>query len=199
MWSDQADRLITRIDLELNGKYKPLTLRALLTDPARFAETPDLTSMIGKVRADVDAYIGSRIEELGVEGGEVAKEAERCGELSRQLAKMISDASSRHDVPLITPVYVERNDVNDEAIYIDRVESGTGMLIDKLVSSSEYVAYNEKEYNGVPVGEWFLSGSKNYLLSIYIEHAEIMGLREGKEELDRLLDAAIEYVSTLKG
>lgn len=196
LWSDYTDVLIDVIDAQLKNKYTGMTLRALLTTPSKFANKQNLPATVQQLHADVDEYIEDRFKTLEERVIDTDQKAAKCDAITKQLGQSIAMEAKQNKIPLITPAYIDRDTAKDEVIYVSELDAAVSALVPKLVASSVFISYRFDTYKEYLIGEWLFSGSKNYVLSAYLEPSEVINLTTAKAELDELLDAAAEYVAT---
>lgn len=196
LWSDYTDMLINGIDKQVGSKYK-FSLRALLTDPTKYAAQQNVQMAIDNMKEDVDNYIDGRVKALADEQRSLDDAASKADSITGQLGRSISLQAKQNNVPMIKPVTVDRDTAREETIYIDAVDNGVASLVQKLVSSSMLVADLSVSYKNYTVGSWLFSGSKNYVLSVYMPDSTLLALEASRSEINNLLTSASNFIKGL--
>ncbi|MDE1833001.1 MAG: hypothetical protein KGH58_01120 [Candidatus Micrarchaeota archaeon] len=196
LWTDFTDAIISGIDAGAKPGDK-ITLRELLTDPAKFAKEPDIQNKIKNMKEASDGYVDQRIKEMSSAEKALEDSVAKADTLSAQLGQSISVKAMQNKVPMIKPVAVDRDLTREERILINAIDTNVNALIDKLVSNSTMVADFSTSYKNYRIGEWLFSGPKNYVLSVYLERNELLLMQGSRAEIDALLDAAANFVRGL--
>jgi hypothetical protein len=194
LWSDYTDSLISDIDEELGSKYGKMNLRKFLTNPARFADQPDIGTDFQNLRKDTDSYIDALFESLGKEKQDFEDNLIKADTMTAQLGNNISMQAKQLKIPFIKPALMERDDSTDEKLYVDTVNPDVFALIAKLVSNAVYIADNTYTYMDKRIGDWLFGGSRNYVLRVYMPQNRAMLLNDAREEINGMFDTASEIV-----
>jgi|SRR5271157_5725792 len=196
LWSDYSDDIIKSIDRQISTKYK-VTLRGLLTDPRRYAALPNIQMTIGNLKEEVAKYIDAQAKGMAAEKKDFEDSAMRADSLTGQLSQSISMQAKQNNIPIIKPVAVDRDTGKEEHIYVDSVDSGVSALVARLVAGSLLIADFGIEYGNYKAGEWLFSGSKNYVLTVYLPPNGYRLLQLSNDEIIGLLDAASDFIKGL--
>lgn len=188
-WSDYTDFVLSNMDKKISSKYK-LSLRALLANPSKYAGTANIQTIVKNVSQEVDAYINSAIAAMPDEKKALDDQLLKTDAVTKQLAQSVSMQAKAHRVPLVKPVTVERDETQDEAVFVDAVDDSVIALIDKLAGSSMMISDFSYAYGKATVGSWLFSGQKNYVLSVYMPDNDVMMLEASRAEIQDLLGAA---------
>ncbi len=189
LWSDYSDEIIKSLDRQISAKYK-LTLRGFLTDPTKFAVTPNIQTTIENLKEEVNSYIDKKANDMVPEKRAFEDAAMRADALTTQLGQTISVQARQNSIPIIKPILFERDTDEDEHIYVDAVDNGIISLVSKLIASSTYVLDSTAAYGNYKVGEWLFSSSKNYLISVYLPSNGYFVLQTSRDEIIGLLNSA---------
>jgi hypothetical protein len=196
LWSDYTDMLITGIDKQLGSKYK-FSLRAMLTDPVKYATQPNVQITIENLKEDVDKYLDERSTALATEQKELEDQAAKADSITGQLSRSITMNAKQSNVPVIKPVTLDRDTAKEKAIYIDNIDSNVNTLVEKLVSASILIADLGTVYKNYKFGSWLFSGNKDYVLSVYVPDSSFLMLEASRIELDGLLLSASSFIKGL--
>jgi hypothetical protein len=195
LWSDYTDMLISGIDKQLGSKYK-FSLAALLTNPNKYASQPNIQISIGNMKEDVDKYIDDKVKAMADEQKDLDDAASKADSVTGQLSRSISMQAKQNNIPMIRPVSIDRNTDREETIYIDTIDTGVSSLVQKLVSSAILVVDLSAGYKNYNIGSWLFSGSKNYVLNVYMPDSTLLALEASRLEINGLLELAS---NTIKG
>jgi hypothetical protein len=195
LWSDYTDMLIKGIDKQIGSKYK-FSLAALLTNPNRYAAQPNVQISIDNMREDVDKYIDDKAKAMADEQKNLDDAASKADSITGQLGRSISVQARQSNIPMIKPVTMDRDTDREETIYVDAIDNGVSALVQKLVSASILVADLSASYKNYSIGSWLFSGSKNYVLNVYMPDSALLALEASRLEINGLLQLAS---STIKG
>jgi hypothetical protein len=193
LWSDYSDGIIKSIDRQISAKYK-ITLRSLLTDPSKYASVPNILMTIDNLKEEVNNFMTDRFKGLDADKKSFEDATMRADSITSQIAQSISVQAKQSGVPMIKPIMVDRDTTRDEHIYIDSVDNSITALIAKLVSSSMLIMDSTTVYENYKTGEWLFSGSKNYLLTVYLPVNNYSVLQASREEITSLLDTASDFI-----
>ena len=192
LWGDVSDNIITEVDKKTMGKYK-IAIRELLSNPGKFSDSSNIVNTTKNLKEETDSYIDATLVTLKSEQQELEDAAMKADSLSSQLSQNINMQSKQYKVPVIKPIMINRDLTREETIYFDSVDSGLISLVDKLCSSSTYIADYGVTFKKYRIGEWLFSGQKNYVIKAYLPPNEALSLQAAKEELDALFDAALSF------
>jgi hypothetical protein len=196
LWSDYSDGVMKNIDRQISTKYK-LTLRSLLTDPSKYVSQQNIQITIDNLKEEVQNYADGKAKDMVAEKKAFEDATMHSDALTSQLGQSIAMQAKQNKVPMIKPVAVDRDTTKEERIYVDSVDSGVSALVEKLVSSSVLIADFSAAYGKYKVGEWLFSGSKNYVLAVYLPANSYLLLQSSRDELIGLLDAASGFIKGL--
>ncbi|MGC8652140.1 MAG: hypothetical protein ACP5UH_02735 [Candidatus Micrarchaeia archaeon] len=194
LWSDYTGAMISDIDPDIKKKYG-MALSELLANPRGFAGEENLAIKIGNIKDDVDSYIESQKQQALLREKNFSDMLERADSITQKISQRVSVIAKQSSVPLIKPVSIDKGAASEERIYVDSSDDSVMGLVEKLAASSMIIADFTSEYNSYKLGEWYFSGHKNYTLSVYLPPSNVMLLDNSKQELDALLNAAIEFIS----
>jgi hypothetical protein len=196
LWSDYTDMLIAGIDKQFSSKYK-FSLRALLTDPTKYASQQNVQVTIDNMKEEADKYLDDRVTALGAEQKDFDDAAAKADSISGQLARSITMNAKQNNVPVITPVAVDRDMTREKRVYIDTIDSSVTMLIEKLAASSMLIANLSTTYKEYTFGSWLFSGNKDYVVSVFVPDSSLLMLEASRIELDGLLLSASSFIKGL--
>ncbi len=189
IWSDYTDYVISSIDGKISGKYK-LSIRDFLSNPAKYAKTANIKTTVSNMIEEVNSYIDGIILNMADENNALGDLLSKVGSATAQLKQNISIQAKQSKIPIVTPVLVDRNESNEERIFISAVNPDILSLIQKLTSDSNFIADLTYKYRNVEIGSWLFSGAKNHLINLYLPDNEIIALESAKTEIVDLMDAA---------
>ena len=189
LWSDYTDGMISDIDDELGTKYK-MSVRRFLSDPGKYAKQEGISITMGNMQEDVDGIIDEQLKDYAAEQKSLMDDAAKADSITTQITQTLNLKAKQNKLPLIRPVMVERDETHDEVVYINSVESGTLMLIDKLTDNADFVADFTYPYKNYKIGNWLFCGEKNYTLRVYLQPSEVLYIENGKNEIDALFNNA---------
>ncbi len=193
VWSDNTDSLITEIDEEIEGKYK-FGLRDLFTNTSKYAKQQNIQVTISNMKEDANKYIDNIISEMANESKTMEYDLSKVDAMTKQLGQNISMQSRQHGIPLVKPLEVVRDTEREETIVFDSIDLETMKLIEKLISSSVFVAdfsYQHRDYN---IGSWLFGGSKNYTINVYLPPNTVMDTELSRDEINDLIDEAADML-----
>lgn len=193
LWSDYTDFVIGSIDKKIGNKYK-MSLRDLLATPSEYGNQQDIDVTLKNMSEDINSYIDDAIAAMPEEKTALTNMLVKADSITKQIASNVSMQAKQYKVPMVKPVSIERNQDNEESIFIDAVGPDVLALVDKLVSSSTMVADFSYTYENSSVGSWFFGGSKNYMLNVYLPDNDVIMLEASRAEINELLDAATVVV-----
>ncbi len=198
LWSDYTDGVIKNIDKQIgtSSKYK-FTLRSLLTDPSKYAAQPNVQMAIGNLKEEVGKYIEGKSKAMEEERKVFEDAMASSDAVTSQLDQLITMHARQGNVPVIRPVTVDRDTTRDETIYISSMDGSVEALLERLVAGSMLIADSTTAYGNYRVGEWLFSGSKNYVLSVFLPTNSYFLLQSSRDELVGLLDAASDFIKGL--
>ncbi|MGC8586573.1 MAG: hypothetical protein ACP5K5_03470 [Candidatus Micrarchaeia archaeon] len=193
IWSDYTGAIIADLDPQIKKKYG-FALSEFLRNPKGFSGE-NMSITVGNIKEEVDSYIEAQKQDALRREKNFSDIVERVDSITTKLAQRINVIAKQNSIPVISPVSIERNRDNEEHIYVDSSDDSVLALVEKLTAASMIVADFTTDYNDHKMGEWFFSGHKNYTLTVYVPASNVMMLDTSKEELDALLNAAIEFIS----
>ncbi len=196
LWSDYSDLLITGIDKQFGSKYK-FSLRALLTDPSKYAMQPNVQITIANMKEDVDKYLDGKAAALTAEQKDLEDQAAKADSVTGQLTRSITMNAKQSNVPVIKPLTVNRDPTKEKTIYIDSVDGSVNALVEKLVASSLMVADLSTTYKDYKFGSWLFSGNKDYVLNVFVPDSPYLMLESSRIEIDALLLSASSFIKGL--
>ena len=196
LWSDYTDMLITGIEKQAGTKFR-LSLRSLLEDPTRYAAQQNIQITIDNMREEADKYIDEKIDALTEEQKNLDDAASRADSTTKQLGQNIISQARQNNIPVVKPVTIERDATKEERLTIDTFDNSIMSLVQKLVASSTLVADLGGSYKKYSIGSWLFSGSKNYLLSVYMPDSTLLLLETSRAELDNMLASASSFIKGL--
>lgn len=188
-WSDYTDFVLTNMDKKISTKYK-LSLKKLLSDPGKFASQQGIQTTIKNLSTEVDSYIDGAIAGMPDTKKALTDTTLKADATTKQLAQSISMQAKQHKVPVVKPVSVVRDEARDEVVSVDDATPDVLALIEKLAGSSVMVADFSYQYENSTIGSWLFSGSKNYLLNVFMPANDVAMLEASRTEIQDLLDAA---------
>jgi hypothetical protein len=188
-WSDYSDTVISEIDGRIGKKYKT-TVRALLKNPDKYIGQEGISVLASNMREDANHVIDALMEEVKEQRVELNNAIAKAEAVTSQLNQNISMQTKQYKTPFITPIMINRDDANDESIYIDTVDQGILALVERLVMTSSYIADYSYSYKEHKIGSWLFSGQKMYLLSAYVPPNDAYLLDESRDEINGLFDIA---------
>jgi hypothetical protein len=197
-WSDYADNVITDVDTELGNKYGKMNLRKFLSNPAKFADQPDFQTAAQGMRKETNAFIDGLLDGLQKERRDLDNALAKADSITTQITSNISMQAKQNKVPMIKPVFIERDQTRDVAIYIDNMDSSVLGLIEKLSADCTYISDNTATYSDKKIGEWLFGGRKSYILRVFMPNNQAMALQDAKSEINGLFDIAMEFVPNKK-
>jgi len=172
-------------------------LRALLTDPSKYAARQNIQISLDNLKEDADKYIDGKAKALEDEQKSLDDLASKADSITGQLARSISLQAKQNNVPMIRPVNVDRDTNREVTVYIDAIDNDVTTLVQKLAASSTLIADMGTSYKNYNIGSWLFSGSKNYVLSVYMPDSEIFALDASRSEIDGLLAGASSFIKGL--
>ncbi len=197
IWSDDADVLIKRLDKDIVAKYK-LSLSDILSNPEKFALQPNILNTISNMKEDADKSIAEMLDGMEEERKKLDDDASKCNAITSQLAQAISLEAKQSKIPLIKLDNFVRDESKDEVIYVKNASGDIMHLVERLVDASLLVADMTSTYNGNLIGEWLFSGSKNYVVRVSLDQNPALNIESSATEIDALLDAASDYIKSIK-
>ncbi len=189
-WSGQADLLISILEPTVKEK-SGLSLRDLLTDPGKYADTEGLDTKISNIRETAKVYVDTTIDGMPEEKKSFEDDAIKCDSVTKQLGQNISLQTKQNNVPIVKPDSMERNTDGDEVFYISSVDNSVLSLVQKLVTESKFVVDVGYSYRNYNIGEWLFGGAKNYVISVNLKPSAIIALDSARDELNVLLDQVV--------
>ncbi len=196
LWSDYTDGILKNLDKQVSMKYK-LTLRSLLTDPAKYASQPNMHMTIENLKEEVHNYVEGRVKEMGAEKKAFEDALMRADAVTSQLGQSIVIQARQNNVPIIKPVTLDRDTDDDERIYIDSVDNNIIALLNKLVMSAMLIVDSTTTFGNYKVGEWLFSGHRHYVLVAYLPSNSYVLLQQSQDELINLLNTASSFIKGL--
>lgn len=193
LWSDYTDFVLTSLDKTFADKYK-LQIRDIISNPDKYASQKDIEKTLTNMREDANSYIDSSISTMPEEKTALEDALAKADSITKQISDNLSVRAKQYKVPIVKPVSVEREVVKDEVISIDSANSDTLALIEKLTESSSYIADMTYTYNESLVGSWFFSGSKNYVLDIFMPDNDVALLEASRAEINDLIDSVLAVI-----
>ncbi len=192
-WSDYTDFVITSIDKSLEGKYK-ITLRDLLSDPEKYTSMQGIENTVKNMQADVTSFIDSSIASMPEEKTALEDALSRADSVTKQLLDSISLRSKQYKVPVIKPVSVGRDTAKDEVISVGTATQETLALVEKLASLSVFIADMSSTYENALIGSWLFSGSKDYIMNVFMPDNDVAMLESTKAELNDMLESTLAVI-----
>lgn len=196
LWSDYSDGIIKDLDNLIGAKYK-ITLRGLLTDPTKYASTPNIQMTIDNMKEEVEAFFDLRAKDLADEKKDFDDGKMRADAVTGQLSQNISMQAKQNNVPIIKPVMIDRDVDREERLYFDSFDNSVSALIGKLVSGAVLIADSTVDYGDYKVGEWVFGGVKDYVIQVYSPTNAYSILQDSRTELLGLLDSASTFIKGL--
>ena len=193
LWSDYTDFVLTSLDKTFADKYK-LQIRDIISNPDKYASQKDIEKTLTNMREDANSYIDSSISTMPEEKTALEDALAKADSITKQISDNLSVRAKQYKIPIVKPVSVEREVVKDEVISIDSANSDTLALIEKLTESSSYIADMTYTYNESLVGSWFFSGSKNYVLDIFMPDNDVALLEASRAEINDLIDSVLAVI-----
>lgn len=194
LWSDYADEIISSVDSAMSAKYGKVSIRKFLTNPGKYAGSPDMASNAQNMKNDVNAYLDTMLGELSSESKTLSDNLIKAESITTQLSQNISMQAKQNRLPLIKPITLDRDTTTDEIIYIDNVDSGVIALVEKLAAESVYIADSTTVYKDHKLGTWVFGGSKTYVVRAYLPQSEVILVENAKDELNYLFDLSMSYL-----
>lgn len=194
LWSEYTDGLLRDIDKKLAGKYK-MTIRDMLENFPKYAAQPNIKMTLGNMKEDANSYIDDLLSKMQTAVKALNNNMSLANDITKQLSQNIMMQTRQHSIALITPEDITRDTDAEEVVEISTVDEQVMKLVEKLVSASNFVgdfSYTFKDYN---IGSWlFSSNMKNYLLNVYIEGNDAYDIENSREEINDLLENAMNFV-----
>ncbi len=166
LWSDYTELLLSDIEPELKAKYG-IAIRDLLNNPAKYANTNDIDTVISNMKEAANGAIDDREASLKDEQNNLQKDAAKADVLTAQIGQAISAQAKQNKVPVVKPMLFARDESGDEVVYVDAVDIGTLALVERLMASALYVADYTTTYQNYKVGDWVfisVSGRRNVII-----------------------------------
>ncbi len=198
LWSDYADNIITDVDTSMGAKYGKMNVRKFLNNPGKFAAQPNVLADAKSMQDDVDAFIKTLLGEMSDQAEALNDSLEKADSITGQLSQNISMQAKQNRIPIIKPVLIQRNNSNDQVIYLDTADSSVITLIEKIIPGTTYIADSSANYDGHKIGDWTFGGAQNYILRVYVPQTDIILLNNSKTEIGKLFDAAVSFIKERK-
>ncbi|MCL5239140.1 MAG: hypothetical protein M1286_01545 [Candidatus Marsarchaeota archaeon] len=185
-WDEQTDGFVSDIDAILS-KTHDISFRSLLLDPARFSSRKDLSATVSDARSETDNYFNGIMDRLKDEQAKLDSEMESATAQYKQIDSVITEKSAAARVPYVRPLFVDRQQREDETILIDRYDESLEAFVGKLVSASNYVADLSATYKQYKLGSWLFSGEKNHVLTLNPPTSPVLAIENSRGVIDGML------------
>jgi hypothetical protein len=185
--SQEALGFVKIIDKKIGAKYG-VSLQAVLSDPSVLAKSGDARTIVENLRNEVNNYLDSVLTKMEDEQKKFNNDLENANMLYKKLNEQIRTKAANADVPFIKPISVDRDESKDENIVVAQYEVAVELLVDKLLSVSNYVADVSTDYNNYMIGTWLFSGQKNHVLSVNPPSSAILNIEASRDEISLALD-----------
>ena len=190
-WDNETDQFITNIDGQVVQSYG-ISLRELLLNPERFANTKDISKKINDIKAAVDGYFGKLRDGMKEEQERFEQALEFADAQYAKIDGIISTKASLSRVPYIKPSFIDSDPTIKEEIFVDQYSNSLDALIGKMINISNYVADISTTYKKYTIGSWLFSGQKPYIITINTPPSAIMVIDRINSEIGDELDSVYE-------
>ncbi len=186
LWDEQTDGFISDLDAAI-AKAHDISFRSLLLNPGRFLNKKDIDATLKDIRSEADSYFTSLLENLKDEQTKLESEMESATAQYKQIDSVITEKSAAARVPYVRPLFVDRQQREDETILIDRYDESLEAFVGKLVSASNYVADLSATYKQYKLGSWLFSGEKNHVLTLNPPTSPVLAIENSRGVIDGML------------
>ncbi len=198
VWSEDAGTIIEALEPKINSTYG-VSLKDLLNNPAFYVSKDGIETTVANIREEATSYISDLESKLQDDKKNLEKDGLKCDAVSKQLAQNISMQAKQNNVPLIKPNGMDRNEDEDEVLYINNIDNGTIALISKLTAISSFIVDFSTSYKTYSLGRWIFDGQKNYMVAVSMEPNPIIDLDAVNDELSGLIDDLEDYIGNATG
>lgn len=182
-----ASAAVDNLEAQMLQKYK-FSLRDILENPSEYSEKPNIQSTIDLMKKDIDDYFNTVKAEYAEEEKKLSAELKRIDDIYKKIDADISSKASELNVPYIDPLEINRDPTADETIVLYDYGDSVEKLIEKLLSSSIYVADISTPYADYMIGFWFFSGPRPRALCVNAPTSPLLDIEAGRLEIESILE-----------
>lgn len=190
-WDSETDQFISSLD-QVTTEQNGISLRDLLLNSDKYVGQKDIVKKIGEVKESVNEFFSGLIGNMKDEKEKLDKELEDADEEYAKVNKLVSEQTMSSKIPFITPLLVDVNPDFKEEIVIERYSDGISELVEKLSSTSNFVADISTGYKDHKLGSWLFSGNKPYVLTIKPPTSAVTIVEDSNDTVIQLLDEISE-------
>ena len=193
LWSDNTDIIVNELEPTVKTKYN-VSLKRLLSNPGFMTSDKSPDVKIDNIKEEINNYLDKLVGEMSDESKRLEENAAKTDAVTKQLLQRITLESKQTNTPLIKPYALDRNEDQDQTIFINSANDSVFILLDKLTNSSVFVADMSYKYKNYSIGRWVFMGHEKYVVGVPLEPNPILDIENSRTELNRLLDQAKETI-----
>lgn len=196
-WDELTDSFITGIDNTIL-KDSDVTLRDIMTEPSRYSQKADASTILKKMQSAVNTYFSEVSTTFSSEKEKLNSELDNISTIYSKIVSILNEKIESAKIPLIFPYTIDINRNNSENIIIDTYDNSIELLIGKLISTSKYVAEVSSKYKDYTLGSWIFSGDNIRIITIKPPESIIIQIENSQETLNEYLTSFSDEIQLYK-
>ena len=194
-WDDQTELFVKDIDAITTKKYG-ISIRELMLNPDKFADTEGALDKVRNAREASDGYFEDMMKDFEEEDNELETNLKKIDALYNQVSQVITSRANLARVPVMKAANVDLSNSSPEIIYIEQVTPQIDSLMTKLVNSSNYIGDLSTPYRKYMVGTWIFSGNRSYIISERVPDNPVTMIDSARTVINTFLDDAADRLES---